>query len=207
MHRIDTPNARPNLFGAGKSGYHNNNDLSGVDPTALDPDALNALQEELCTVIEAANIELEKGTNGQLLAAIRIITVNTVYPVGIKIKFAADLNPNDLWPGTTWERASQGRISFGYEEGNEKFGNLAATGGSVSTTLSTNELPNFSLKIKTGTISINNDGDADSHDRVPYNFGDSPSNPVEWNTSTIGGGQAFDILPPYDVECVWERTD
>lgn len=73
MHRIDSDNARPNANGAGKAGYHLNTDLSGVDPTHLDPAALNALQEELCTVIETAEIELEKGTNNQLLAALQVL--------------------------------------------------------------------------------------------------------------------------------------
>lgn len=73
MHRIDSANARPDANGAGKAGYHLNTDLSGVDPTHLDPIALNALQEELCTVIETAAIGLVKGTNNQLLAALQAL--------------------------------------------------------------------------------------------------------------------------------------
>lgn len=71
MHRIDTDNARPDANGTGKAGYHLNNDLVGVDPTTLDPAALNAIQEEICTVIEEAEIELEKGTNNQLFTALQ----------------------------------------------------------------------------------------------------------------------------------------
>ena len=33
MNRIDTINARENMFGVGKSGFHDNADLPGQDAT------------------------------------------------------------------------------------------------------------------------------------------------------------------------------
>ncbi|MEY2862818.1 MAG: hypothetical protein RLY58_525 [Pseudomonadota bacterium] len=70
MHRIDTVNARPNQNGAGKAGFNDNTDLAGQDATYLDPAHLNAIQEEIATVIEATGTPLEKGTNHQLWTAL-----------------------------------------------------------------------------------------------------------------------------------------
>jgi hypothetical protein len=70
MHRIDTVNARPNQNGAGKAGFNDNTDLAGQDATYLDPAHLNAIQEEVATVIEATGTPLEKGTNNQLWTAL-----------------------------------------------------------------------------------------------------------------------------------------
>lgn len=70
MHRIDTVNARPNQNGAGKAGFNDNTDLAGQDATYLDPAHLNAIQEEVATVIEATGTPLEKGTNHQLWTAL-----------------------------------------------------------------------------------------------------------------------------------------
>jgi len=71
MFRIDTDNAQPNQNGQGKSGFSDNKTISGMDATYLSPDFLNAVQEEIANVIEAEDIVLAKGTNNQLLTAIR----------------------------------------------------------------------------------------------------------------------------------------
>ena len=36
--------------------------------------------------------------------------VNVMYPVGIIVEFAKDVDPNATWVGTTWERMSNGRV-------------------------------------------------------------------------------------------------
>lgn len=77
MHRIDTANARPNVNGTGKTGFHDNTDLAGQDATYLDPDWCNALQEEVATVIEAHE-PLDKAKHGQLKASLlAIFATNT----------------------------------------------------------------------------------------------------------------------------------
>lgn len=73
MHRIDSPNARPNLNGPGKTGFSDNTDLTGQDATYLSPDWFNAVQEELAGVVEASGAALNKGDNGQLLTALHAI--------------------------------------------------------------------------------------------------------------------------------------
>ena len=66
MKRIDSINARPNTNGVGKTGFHDNADLSGQDATYLTPEWLNVLQEELCNLLEMNGIALNSGVRDQL---------------------------------------------------------------------------------------------------------------------------------------------
>ncbi|EBD5899591.1 hypothetical protein C2V95_25695 [Salmonella enterica] len=70
MHRIDTPTAQKNKFGQGKNGFTNGDPATGRRATDLNSDMWDAVQEEVCTVIEAAGIQLSKGEHTQLHAAI-----------------------------------------------------------------------------------------------------------------------------------------
>ena len=63
MHRIDTSGNVNNRF-------HPGNPATGQQATLIDQEWLNAVQEEIVNVILTANIDLEKGTNNQLAAAI-----------------------------------------------------------------------------------------------------------------------------------------
>ena len=66
MKRIDSINARPNANGAGKTGFHDNADLSGQDATYLTPEWLNVLQEELCNLLEMNGVALNSNARDQL---------------------------------------------------------------------------------------------------------------------------------------------
>ncbi len=66
MKRIDSVNARPNINGTGKTGFHDNADLSGQDATYLTPEWLNVLQEELCNLLEMNGIALNGNVRDQL---------------------------------------------------------------------------------------------------------------------------------------------
>ncbi|MFV8809980.1 hypothetical protein ACNSPD_07915 [Yersinia enterocolitica] len=71
MHRIDTPTAQVDKFGAGKNGFTRGNPQTGVPATALDDDYFDAVQEELAGVVEAAGITLKKTDRAQVLAALK----------------------------------------------------------------------------------------------------------------------------------------
>lgn len=71
MHRIDTPTAQVDKFGAGKNGFTRGNPQTGVPATALDDDYFDAVQEELAGIVEAAGIVLDKTNRAQLLTAIQ----------------------------------------------------------------------------------------------------------------------------------------
>jgi hypothetical protein len=68
MHRIDTAHRDVDLFGSGKDGFTNGTP-GGDSPTETDADHFNALQEELCGVVESVGNVLDKDDNGQVLQA------------------------------------------------------------------------------------------------------------------------------------------
>lgn len=75
MHRIDTSTAQKDKFGAGKNGFTLGNAQTGVPPTEVSADILDAMQEEICAVIEDTDsgATLDKSKNNQLLTAIKSI--------------------------------------------------------------------------------------------------------------------------------------
>lgn len=66
MQRINSTNARPDVNGIGKHGFHSNEDLPGQDATYLTPTWLNAIQEELSNLLELHSIQLDPNDNAQL---------------------------------------------------------------------------------------------------------------------------------------------
>ncbi len=83
MHRIDTPTAQVDKFGAGKNGFTGGNPQTGELPTALDENFFDSLQEEIAYVIEGAGVTLDKGKNNQLLAALNLLFKQPVNYPGI----------------------------------------------------------------------------------------------------------------------------
>ncbi|KAA6040857.1 hypothetical protein F3I27_22030 [Pantoea sp. Bo_2] len=73
MHRIDTSTAQKDKFGQGKNGFTDGDPSTGRQSTDLNADMFDALQEEVCAVIEAANITLKKGELNQLLTALKVL--------------------------------------------------------------------------------------------------------------------------------------
>ncbi len=59
MHRIDTLTAVKDKFGPGKNGFTDGNIRTGL-ATWLNSAMWDAIQEEICGVIEKAGIELNK---------------------------------------------------------------------------------------------------------------------------------------------------
>ncbi|SPP32462.1 hypothetical protein ARAF_2627 [Arsenophonus endosymbiont of Aleurodicus floccissimus] len=60
MHRIDTSTAQKDKFGQGKNGFTNGDPTTGTPSTKLNSDIYDALQEEVCTVVERSGIRLNK---------------------------------------------------------------------------------------------------------------------------------------------------
>lgn len=208
MHRIDTINARPNGNGSGKSGYHLNDDLPGVDPTNLDADALNAFQEEIATVIESTGSALEKGTNNQLLAAIKKIAFEASWPIGSVYENAVDgRNPShaDLLGFGTWVVYATGRVTVGLDESQTEFDEIGKTGGLKKVELAENEIPDhthYRNSDETSEQVLNGSG---SNGTV--NDGSSGDDPFTETGGMVGGfGQAHENLQPYVVSAQWRRT-
>ncbi|EMD6811810.1 hypothetical protein VRT12_000280 [Citrobacter koseri] len=75
MHRIDTATAQVDKFGPGKNGFTNGDPATGRRATDLNSDMWDAVQEEICAVIEWSGLALNKEEHDQLYQAIvKIIT-------------------------------------------------------------------------------------------------------------------------------------
>ncbi|EHP8183366.1 phage tail protein [Escherichia coli] len=89
MHRIDTLTAVKDKFGPGKNGFTDGNLRTGRLATWLNSAMWDAIQEEICGVIEKAGIELNKEEHDQLYKAILLL-------VGGAINEEALLRKNNL---------------------------------------------------------------------------------------------------------------
>lgn len=81
MHRIDTISAQKDKFGSGKNGFTTGDPQSGTPATEVSAEILDALQEEICAVIEDVDsgLLLSKSENNQLISAVKnIVSANTV---------------------------------------------------------------------------------------------------------------------------------
>ncbi|EIR7527248.1 phage tail protein, partial [Salmonella enterica subsp. enterica serovar Brandenburg] len=70
MHRIDTLTAVKDKFGPGKNGFTDGSLRTGRLATWLNSDMWDAVQEEICHVIEGAGIALNKKEHNQLFLAV-----------------------------------------------------------------------------------------------------------------------------------------
>ncbi|EIS3744248.1 hypothetical protein LO909_001991 [Aeromonas hydrophila] len=71
MHRIDTPSRQKDKFGAGKDGFTQGDPQTGTQATQVSAVFLDAIQEEIASVIEDSGVALDKTKNNQLLTAIK----------------------------------------------------------------------------------------------------------------------------------------
>ncbi|WP_431287459.1 hypothetical protein [Roseateles chitinivorans] len=73
MRRINTTNKDTDAFGAGKHGWKNGVPGTANRPTEGQAEWFNAIQEEVAGTIEGAGTALDPNSNGQLLAAIKLL--------------------------------------------------------------------------------------------------------------------------------------
>ncbi len=73
MQRIDTATKATDLFGAGKHGFKDGNKGLGIAATELNAAIFNAVQEEICNVIEGQGIILDPSNRAQLDAALKTL--------------------------------------------------------------------------------------------------------------------------------------
>lgn len=105
--------------------------------------------------------------------------LKTVFPIGSTYITQEDTNPNTILGFGTWERL-KGKVCLGLDENDTDFSIIGNTGGEKTHTLTVDEMPNRPFLFnETGTINIG-----------------SGSGTV---ATVIGGGQAFNNMPPYEV--------
>lgn len=96
MHRIDTPTAQADKFGPGKNGFTNGDPATGRRATDLNSDMWDAVQEEICTVIEKSGLALNKDQHDQLHQAIVKIITSKIPDALLKKNNLSDLTDKVL---------------------------------------------------------------------------------------------------------------
>ncbi|HFP4314771.1 TPA: phage tail protein [Escherichia coli] len=86
MHRIDTLTAVKDKFGPGKNGFTDGNIRTGRLATWLNSAMWDAIQEEICGVIEKVGIELNKEEHDQLYKAILLLVGGAINEEALLIK-------------------------------------------------------------------------------------------------------------------------
>ncbi len=123
MHRIDTPSRQKDKFGAGKDGFTGGDPQTGTQATQVSADILDALQEEICAVVEGSGLSLDKTNNNQLLTAINILmerTIDAVCPIGQFIYYDGPTVPNDrfiVWKAQAFDVAMYPKLAAKYPSG------------------------------------------------------------------------------------------
>lgn len=122
MHRIDTPTAQKDKFGAGKNGFTDGNPQTGTPATDLNNDYFDMLQEELAGVVEAAGIVLDKSKHNQLLQALPILlgfNNGSLLPVGTPIPWPLATPPTGFLKmnGATFDKVANPKLALAYPSG------------------------------------------------------------------------------------------
>lgn len=233
MNRIDTVNARPDVNGAGKAGFHDNADLSGQDATYISPEWCNHVQEEISNVIEGFGEALNPAQKNQVYMVVKGINDRTTaienfienivdyfYPVGVIIDFGIpDFNPNVKYVGTTWVRHGEGQASVGLSTQESDPAWTKTVGneyGEYEHQLSISEMPTHKHAIR---LAHESGGTQDTN-------GFPNVNATQWLThaenepdlseclndgtgnplGSVGGNQAHNNVQPSVVDARWRRT-
>ncbi|MCO4171769.1 cytochrome P450 [Aeromonas veronii] len=123
MHRIDTSTAQKDKFGDGKNGFTSGDAQTGVPATEVSHDILDALQEEICSVIELSGGNLSKHKNNQLYEAIENI-LDQVCPIGEIRIWPLPALPNNRFvyvKNQTFDKAALPKLAKIYPSGQIPF--------------------------------------------------------------------------------------
>ena len=126
--------------------------------------------------------------------------IDEIFPIGMILSFDTDVNPNELYGGT-WERI-KGAFIWGIDDGEA----AGCTGGEKTHELTVGEIPAHvhienNLAMIWNTASGNVGADPSRKEMVAAGAV-TPS----VATSSVGGGQSHNNMPPYYGAYVWRRT-
>lgn len=121
-----------------------------------------------------------------------------IFPVGAIYISLKDTNPSAFFAGT-WEQL-KGRFLVGVDSSDTDFKTSGKTGGEKTHRLKVSELPNFNLTFPAGTNAT-----------VDPNYNCAASSfaggtPKDLSTSSIGGNEAHNNLPPYIAVYMFKRV-
>jgi hypothetical protein len=210
MYRIDSRGA------TGDGRFTEGNPTTGTPATVVDASWMNAVQDEIVNVVQAAGLTLAKTDNDQLLEAINLIAsmqVRAIYPVGSLYFNAVDnRNPALIFGFGTWVQV-QGRFIVGQASADSDFNTGGETGGSKthnhggntgSTTLTIDQIPSHNHSSNAGVTAAGFlTGVVDGNANLSGSVTSGSTGGGQGHTHTIGSASS---LPPYYVAFIWRRT-
>ena len=125
--------------------------------------------------------------------------LNLICPIG-KVEVFFDNADHSDYLGFTWERTCVGRMPVGYNSSDADFDTIGETGGEKTHTLTVQEMPSHNHRARlVGQGSLGSG----------FNFTGASANAGYFDGAYIestGGGQAHNIMNPYQVVAYWKRT-
>ncbi len=113
-------------------------------------------------------------------------------PVGFVLTLYSHADPNDMYPGTTWVR-----ITNGFLWAVDSSGTIGLTGGAKEVTLTVDQIPAHSH----GSVYSGNVSGTKTHAWLA-----SGGTAMAYGTVAAGGGAAHNNMPPYVQVSIWRRT-
>ena len=177
--------------------------LNAIDETKADKSELNnyLTKEDYVAGESGGSIDLSNfltKTEAQALYAPKNI-LETVYPIGAIYLSVNNINPNTLFGFGSWEQIKD---TFLLAAGNTY--SAGSTGGEAEHTLTTEEMPahthTFNRHQLWRTETVPESGESDG-----YGVSNKTLTVYSDNTSSIGGGQAHNNMPPYLSVYMWKR--
>ncbi len=126
--------------------------------------------------------------------------LDNVYPVGSIYMNVNSTNPGTLFGGT-WEQI-QGRFLLGMSSSYP----AGSQGGEATHTLTTSEIPSHSHVALYGTDGAVDDFLGGSSEDYGVRPGSYTATNYRYETSSTGGGQPHNNMPPYLSVYIWKRT-
>lgn len=179
----------------------------GAGQLTFNTNVTQALMQTLLGIIKPAlsidgsTLSIDSGTTASAIRTQLGITNSSAldaYPVGSVYISVLDANPNTYFGTSTWVRIAEGRMLVGQQTNDSDFDVAEETGGAKTVTLTTDQMPAHTHTVS-GIENPGGTGSSGSEDGTS-SFDSSLT------TSSTGGGQAHDNMPPYFVVYMWKRT-
>lgn len=129
---------------------------------------------------------------------------NNMFPIGFRM-FVNNDKDYSKHLGFTWQKVAKGRVLVGKNENDTDFNSIGKKGGEKKHKQTIAEMPshNHSTSQTEGltlqAAAENSGGNS--------GIGITETNGFPWakNIASQGGGQAFNVMQPYEVVNIWER--
>ena len=128
-----------------------------------------------------------------------------IYPVGICVEFATNINPNDVFIGQEWIRDAKGMVTVGVDEEDEDFATVGKCGGKKTHTLTASEMPkhrHYGSKTNWMNWASLDRGVTNRFCVASGGYADLSGIPM---TDITGGDQPHNNLQPYITRYKWVR--